>query len=91
MSTTETLLLAVAIIFTALYLIWRLGREEHFAPLVEVQILAGTEYRSEQNLQQWNQGHQRQRQRRNPFVELPEPLQTARREVGKVHLLFTSR
>jgi len=41
MNTTEIFLVAMAIIFTVPYLIWRLGRTEYFAPLVVVQILAG--------------------------------------------------
>ena len=41
MSTTEVFLIAMAIIFTVPYLIWRLGRTEYFAPLVVVQILTG--------------------------------------------------
>ena len=41
MSTTEVFLIAMAIIFTAPYLIWRLGRTEYFAPLVVVQIITG--------------------------------------------------
>ncbi|MCX7175906.1 MAG: cation:proton antiporter [Proteobacteria bacterium] len=41
MSTTEIFLIAMAIIFTLPYLIWRVGRTEYFAPLVVVQIIAG--------------------------------------------------
>ncbi|AEG94879.1 cation:proton antiporter [Ramlibacter tataouinensis] len=41
MTVTEIFLIAMAIIFTLPYLIWRLGRTEYFAPLVVVQILAG--------------------------------------------------
>jgi Kef-type K+ transport system membrane component KefB len=41
MSTTEVFLVAMLIIFTAPYLIWRLGRTEYFAPLVVVQIVTG--------------------------------------------------
>ena len=41
MSTTEVFLVAMLIIFTAPYLIWRLGRTEYFAPLVVVQIITG--------------------------------------------------
>ena len=41
MNTTEIYLIAMAIIFTLPYLIWRLGRTEYFAPLVVVQILTG--------------------------------------------------
>ena len=41
MSTTEIFLIAMLIIFTAPYLIWRLGRTEYFAPLVVVQIITG--------------------------------------------------
>ena len=39
MSTTEIFLIAMLIIFTVPYLIWRLGRTEYFAPLVVVQII----------------------------------------------------
>jgi Kef-type K+ transport system membrane component KefB len=41
MNTTEIFLIAMLIIFTLPYLIWRLGRTEYFAPLVVVQILTG--------------------------------------------------
>ncbi|MEO6017088.1 MAG: cation:proton antiporter [Polaromonas sp.] len=41
MSTTEIYLIAMAIIFSLPYLIWRLGRTDHYAPLVVVQIIAG--------------------------------------------------
>ena len=41
MSTTEIFLIAMLIIFTVPYLIWRLGRTEYFAPLVVVQIITG--------------------------------------------------
>lgn len=41
MSTTERFLIAMAIIFTIPYLIWRIGRTDYFAPLVVVQIIAG--------------------------------------------------
>jgi len=41
MSTTEVFLVAMLIIFTVPYLIWRLGRTEYFAPLVVVQIITG--------------------------------------------------
>ena len=41
MSTTEIYLVAMLIIFTVPYLIWRLGRTEYFAPLVVVQIITG--------------------------------------------------
>ena len=41
MSTTEIFLVAMLIIFTVPYLIWRLGRTEYFAPLVVVQIITG--------------------------------------------------
>ncbi len=40
-TTMELFLVAMAIIFLAPYLIWRLGRTEYFAPLVVVQILTG--------------------------------------------------
>ncbi len=40
-STMEVFLIAMAIIFTVPYLIWRLGRTEYFAPLVVVQIVTG--------------------------------------------------
>ncbi len=41
MSTTEIFLIAMLIVFTVPYLIWRLGRTEYFAPLVVVQIITG--------------------------------------------------
>ena len=41
MNTTEIYLIAMTIIFTLPYLVWRLGRTDYFAPLVVVQILAG--------------------------------------------------
>ncbi len=41
MSTTEIFLIAMTIIMTVPYLIWRLGRTDYVAPLVVVQILAG--------------------------------------------------
>jgi Kef-type K+ transport system membrane component KefB len=41
MSTTEIYLVAMAIIFTLPYLIWRVGKTDYFAPLVVVQIITG--------------------------------------------------
>ena len=41
MSVTETYLLAMLIIFTVPYLIWRLGNTNYYAPLVVVQIVTG--------------------------------------------------
>ncbi|MDO8418547.1 MAG: cation:proton antiporter [Rubrivivax sp.] len=41
MNTTELFLIAMLLIFSVPYLIWRLGRTEFFAPLVVVQILTG--------------------------------------------------
>ena len=41
MSATEVFLIAIGIIFTIPYLIWRVGRTEYYAPLVVVQIIAG--------------------------------------------------
>jgi Kef-type K+ transport system membrane component KefB len=41
MSTTEIFLIAMTLIFTIPYLIWRLGRTDYYAPLVVVQILTG--------------------------------------------------
>jgi Kef-type K+ transport system membrane component KefB len=41
MSTTETFLIAMGIIYTVPYLIWRLLRTDYYAPLVVVQIIAG--------------------------------------------------
>jgi Kef-type K+ transport system membrane component KefB len=41
MTNTEVFLLAILIIFTFPYLLWRLGRTEYYAPLVVVQIIAG--------------------------------------------------
>src|SRR5262245_60206755 len=39
--TTEIFLIAVTIIFTAPYVIWRVGKTDYYAPLVVVQILTG--------------------------------------------------
>jgi Kef-type K+ transport system membrane component KefB len=41
MNTTELFLVAMLIIFTVPYLVWRLGRTEYVAPLVVVQIITG--------------------------------------------------
>jgi Kef-type K+ transport system membrane component KefB len=41
MNTTEVFLIAMLIIFTLPFLIWRLGRTEYYAPLVVVQIITG--------------------------------------------------
>ena len=41
MSTSEVFLVAMLIIFTGPYLIWRLARTEYYAPLVVVQIIMG--------------------------------------------------
>ncbi len=41
MTTTERFLLAMLIVFTVPYLVWRVGRTEYGAPLVVVQILTG--------------------------------------------------
>ena len=41
MSTSEIFLIAILIIFSVPYLIWRVGRTEYFAPLVVVQIVGG--------------------------------------------------
>lgn len=41
MTTTEIFLIAMTIIFTIPYLIWRLGKTEYYAPLVVVQIITG--------------------------------------------------
>ena len=41
MNTTEVFLIAMAIIFTLPWLIWRLGRTDYYAPLVVVQIITG--------------------------------------------------
>jgi len=41
MNTTEIYLIAMGIVFTVPYLIWRLGRTDHVAPLVVVQIITG--------------------------------------------------
>jgi Kef-type K+ transport system membrane component KefB len=41
MSTTEIFLIAMTMIFTIPYLIWRIGRTEYYAPLVVVQIITG--------------------------------------------------
>jgi hypothetical protein len=41
MNTTEIFLIAMAIIFTLPWLIWRIGRTDYYAPLVVVQIITG--------------------------------------------------
>jgi Kef-type K+ transport system membrane component KefB len=41
MNTTEIFLIAMLIIFTVPYLVWRLGGTEYWAPLVVVQIITG--------------------------------------------------
>ena len=41
MNTTEVFLIAMLIIFSAPYLIWRLARTDYYAPLVVVQIVTG--------------------------------------------------
>jgi Kef-type K+ transport system membrane component KefB len=41
MNVTEIFLIAMFIIFTVPYLIWRLGNTDYYAPLVVVQIVAG--------------------------------------------------
>ena len=41
MNTTELFLVAMLIVFTLPYLVWRLGRTEYWAPLVVVQIIGG--------------------------------------------------
>jgi Kef-type K+ transport system membrane component KefB len=41
MSTSEVFLLALLIIFTVPYFVWRVGRTEYYAPLVVVQIVGG--------------------------------------------------
>ena len=41
MNTTETFLIAMAIIFTVPWLVWRFGKMDYYAPLVVVQIIAG--------------------------------------------------
>jgi Kef-type K+ transport system membrane component KefB len=41
MSTTEIFLIAMAIIFSVPYLVWRLANTDYYAPLVVVQIIAG--------------------------------------------------
>lgn len=41
LSTIEVFLIAIGIIFTAPYLIWRIGRTDYYAPLVVVQIITG--------------------------------------------------
>lgn len=41
MSTTEIFLIAMGIIFSVPYLVWRLAKTDYYAPLVVVQIIAG--------------------------------------------------
>ena len=41
MNTTEVFLIAMTIVFTVPYLIWRAGKTDYYAPLVVVQIITG--------------------------------------------------
>ncbi|MBC8119269.1 MAG: cation:proton antiporter [Burkholderiaceae bacterium] len=41
LSTTEVFLIAIGIIFSVPYLIWRVGKTDYYAPLVVVQIVTG--------------------------------------------------
>ena len=41
LTTTEVFLIAIGIIFTVPYLIWRVGNTDYYAPLVVVQIITG--------------------------------------------------
>src|SRR5450830_405995 len=41
MATSEIFLIAMLIIFTIPYLVWRIGKTDYYAPLVVVQIIAG--------------------------------------------------
>jgi Kef-type K+ transport system membrane component KefB len=41
MSTSETFLIAMGIIFLLPYLIWRVGKTDYYAPLVVIQIISG--------------------------------------------------
>jgi Kef-type K+ transport system membrane component KefB len=41
MNTTELFLIAMAIIYTVPYLVWRIGKTDYYAPLVVVQIITG--------------------------------------------------
>ena len=41
MTTTELFLVAMLVVFTLPYAVWRLGRTGYFAPLVVVQIVTG--------------------------------------------------
>lgn len=41
MNTSEVFLIAMLLIYSVPYLVWRLGRTEHYAPLVVVQIIGG--------------------------------------------------
>ena len=41
MGTTQIFLIAMLVIFTLPYLIWRLGNTDYYAPLVVVQIITG--------------------------------------------------
>lgn len=41
MNTTEIFLVAMVLIFSVPYLIWRVGRTEYYAPLVVIQIITG--------------------------------------------------
>ncbi|MFY8089374.1 MAG: cation:proton antiporter, partial [Rubrivivax sp.] len=41
MTTVELFLVAMLVVFSLPYLVWRLGRTDYWAPLVVVQIVAG--------------------------------------------------
>ncbi len=41
MTTTEVFLIAIAIIFSVPYLVWRIFKTDYYAPLVVVQIMMG--------------------------------------------------
>ena len=41
MNTSEIFLIAMIIVFSAPFLVWRVARTDYYAPLVVVQIIAG--------------------------------------------------
>ena len=57
-TTVELFLIAMTVIFTVPFLIWRFGRTDYYAPLVVVQILAGVLLGPGLLGQWWPQGYQ---------------------------------
>ncbi len=58
LTTVELFLIAMTVIFTVPFLIWRLGRTDYYAPLVVVQILTGVLLGPGLLGQWWPQGYQ---------------------------------